>query len=134
MRIKPRSRVRGRHAGPNQSRLTTGERYKNVSIQFLSAEDGPFLVQAEVLRRDDEMVISIPPQSSSDPYFVRGQKQGYFFAGRDSLAHELEANVIARWALLGDVYVGIWIENGIEYLFSFSVRHSPPKPTWTRPA
>jgi hypothetical protein len=56
---------------------------------------------------------------SSGPYLVCGKKVDHFFAGVDSLEHEEKVHVVARWALLGDVYVGIWIEEGTEHLFSF---------------
>ena len=98
-----------------------------VSIEFLGGVEGPIEVQAEVLERENEMVISIADQPSSPPFLVRGAKQLYFFAGVDSLEHEVSVNVVARWALLGDVYVGIWIENGAEYLFSFRLPRRPSK-------
>lgn len=65
------------------------------------------------------MVLEIPGQ-----YLVCGKKQDYFFAGTDSLEHEVDVDVKARWALLGDIYVGIWIEDGVEYLFSFRLPRS----------
>jgi hypothetical protein len=70
------------------------------------------------------MVISIPAQHSSAPYLVRGKKVEHFFAGVDSLEHEEPVDVVARWTRLGDIYVGIWIENRAEYLFSFRVPRS----------
>src|SRR5208337_1244597 len=94
-------------------------RRKDLSIQFFPPDDPPYTVQAQVIRREEEMVISIPTQPSSGPYLVRGLKNNYFFAGVDSLKHEQHVHVIARWVLLGDVYIGIWIEDGVEYLFSF---------------
>jgi len=100
----------------------TGRR-QEVSIQFFPPDDLPYSVQAQVIRREREMIIDIPDQASSDPCFVRGlQNKCLFLAGVDSLKHAEHVNVIARWALLGDVYVGIWIEAGFEYLFSFRLR------------
>jgi hypothetical protein len=97
----------------------TGRR-QDVSIQFFPPDDPPYTVRAQVIRREGEMVTSIPTQPSSGPYLVRGLKnKNLFLAGIDSLKHEQHVHVIARWALLGDVYVGIWIEYGVEYLFSF---------------
>jgi hypothetical protein len=97
----------------------TGRR-RGVSIQFFPPDDPPYTIRAQVIRREGEMVMSVPTQPSSGPYLVRGLKnKNLFFAGLDTLKHEQRVHVIARWALLGDVYVGIWIEYGVEYLFSF---------------
>ena len=96
-----------------------GQRYPDVSIQFLTPDEDAVDLKAMVLLRQSEMVIDIPDQPSSGPYLVCGKKVDHFFAGVDSLTHEEKVHVVARWALLGDVYVGIWIEEGTEYLFSF---------------
>jgi hypothetical protein len=101
-----------------------GEGYPDVSIQFLTPGEDMLNVRAMVLLREGEMVIDIPSQQSSDPYLVRGRKVEHFFAGVDSLERGERVHVVARWALLGDVYVGIWIEEGTEYLFSFKVPRS----------
>jgi len=105
------------------------ERYEDIQIQFLSAGGTVIEVKASVLLREDEMVIDIPSQPSSGPNLVRGKKADHFFAGVDSLEHEIQVNIVARWSLLGDVYVGIWVEEGVEYLFSFRVPRSSVGPT-----
>ena len=43
----------------------------------------------------------------------------HFFAGVDDRRDADEIDVIARWTLLGYVWVGVGFEDGIEYLFSF---------------
>jgi len=95
------------------------ELHKNISIQFLPVDDDPYEVRgAEVRLREEEMVIDIPEPYG--PYLVKGElRKKYFFAGVDSLKHEISVDVKARWALLGDTYVGIWIKNGKESLFMF---------------
>lgn len=94
--------------------------HKNVSVQFLSVHDRPLEVQAEVLVGREKMVIDIGRDQPDGPYLVEGKlREKYFFAGVDSLEHEIRVDVKARWALLGDTYVGIWIENDREYLFMF---------------
>jgi hypothetical protein len=105
------------------------QRYPEVSIQFLTPDDEAVNVKATVLLRQGEMVIDIRDQPSSGPYLVCGEKVDHFFAGVDSLEREENVHLVARWALLGDVYVGIWIEEGTEYLFSFRV---PRKKVTTR--
>jgi hypothetical protein len=103
-----------------------GERPVEVSIQFLTPDADGYCVRATVREDESEMVIDIPSQPDSDPYLVCGRKVEHFFAGVDSLEHQHRVNVVARWTLLGDVYVGIWIEEGTEYLFSFRVPRRIP--------
>jgi hypothetical protein len=103
------------------------KKYSDVSILFLTSGEDALGLHAQVIEREREMVISIPDQESSPPYLVRGKRVEHFFAGVDSLQHEEPVDVVARWTLLGDVYVGIWIEEGIEYLFSFRVHRKSSK-------
>jgi hypothetical protein len=42
-----------------------------------------------------------------------------FFAGEDKVAGNEPLNIVARWAELGDIWVGWWSEEGMENLFSF---------------
>lgn len=75
---------------------------------------------AEVILRTNEMVLDIPHHRDwNGPYLILGSLVGSFYAGQDELAHEYKVDVVARWAKLGDVFVGIWIEDGHEFLFSF---------------
>jgi hypothetical protein len=106
---------------PDPHRKPFFEKFKAVSIQFLRSGEDALDVQAEVRRREDEMVISIQDQPFSGPYLVRGIRSEHFFAGVDSLKREDRVDVRARWTSLGDVYVGIWIEEGADHLFSFRV-------------
>jgi hypothetical protein len=100
--------------------------HKNVSVQFLSADDDPYEVQAELRLGEEEMVIDIPSDQPGGPYFIKGKlTEKAFYAGVDSLKHEIRVDVKARWALLGDTYIGIWIENGKESLFTFRLPRAP---------
>lgn len=121
---------------PRAPKKPSPEKYTNVSILFLAPGEDALGVQAQVIERQGEMVISIPDQECSGPYLVRGKRVEHFFAGVDSLKHEEPVDVVARWTLLGDVYAGIWIEEGVEYLFSFRVPRAssirsgyPPRPS-----
>jgi hypothetical protein len=80
----------------------SGRRH-DVSIQFFPPDRPPYWVQAQVVRRQREMVIAIPGQPLSGPYLVHGLKTNHFFAGVDSLEHEQHVHVVARWALLAHV-------------------------------
>jgi hypothetical protein len=87
---------------------------------------------ALVIDRGEEMVLEIPVQSASEQaYTVRGRKTlGYYYAGQNE-RKDPPTPVIARWALLGDVYVGFWRENSVEWLISFN---SPRPVAATRPS
>jgi hypothetical protein len=112
--------LNGLPAGAKSKEKPVSKLHKNISIQFLSVDDDPFEVRAEVGIKKEKMVISISEDQPGGPYLVEGElRNKYFFAGVDSYKHEIQVDVKARWALLGDTYVGIWIENGQEYLFMF---------------
>ncbi len=98
------------------------ERFE-TRITFVSAEGGDE-VRAEILLRHDEMVLDIPSSEEGGRYLVRGKAVNHFWAGVDEVKDDEPVDVVARWSQLGDVFVGIWIENGVEYLFSFR-RPSP---------
>jgi len=106
---------------PAKRRRRRRQQYQNISFQFLSAGGEEDYEQGTVLMREHEMVIDIQGEY---PYLVRGRKVEHYFAGIDSINREIDVDVKARWALLGDIYVGIWIEDGVEFLFSFRLPHS----------
>jgi len=93
------------------------ERFE-TRITFVSTE-GAEEVRAEILLRHDEMVLDIPSTEEGGRYLVRGKAVTHFWAGVDEVQDDEPVDVVARWSQLGDVFVGIWIENGVEYLFSF---------------
>lgn len=102
-------------------------RWHDVSVQFKGPEGKDNCEErAEVRLGEGEMVIDIPHR-----YLVVGEKVKDYFAGVDSLAHEVRVDVKARWALLGDIYVGIWVEDGAEYLFSFRLPRTTAPRTGT---
>jgi hypothetical protein len=73
------------------------------------------------------MVIDIKKQPNSPlAYLICGKTvpNEHFFAGSDSSGRK---KVMARWALFGDVYVGIWFEDDREFLFSLREPRRKPK-------
>jgi hypothetical protein len=98
--------------------------FDNVKIIFLSAGEKPFEYAASVVLRGAEMVIDIPSHSDGGPYLVRGRLAEHFFAGTNEVRDVDSVAVVARWTKLGDVWVGIWFEEGFEYLFSFRLPKS----------
>lgn len=94
------------------------ETFSEVQID-LYADEYDSHVTPTVIRRGNEMVIDVNEYQQSGPYLIIGRQQGHFWAGTDAAEAFSEDEVIARWSLLGDVYVGIWIGDGEEYIFRF---------------
>lgn len=97
---------------------------------FTGLDDSTAVVGMEVSIRLDRFVLDISETDDfGGPYLIVGKPYGSFYAGKDEgvkfnsrAARDTtidEDIAIARWALLGDVYVGIWFEHGRELLFSF---------------
>jgi hypothetical protein len=72
-----------------------------------------------VLVDGDKMVLEITEDQDFVPHTIRGRKCQHWFKGQSLMADD--SPVTAKWALVGDMYVGIWIEDGIEFLFSFQI-------------
>ena len=90
----------------------------SATVTWLSAADDALEAQASIVDRGEEMVIDVPAGGDTGPYLVIGRLHEHYYAGIDSLDAE-PVDVVARWARLGDVYSGIWREDGVEYLFKF---------------
>jgi hypothetical protein len=105
-----------------------GEQIDQIDGKRIDVEiEGELNLTASVVHRPDEMVIDIEKQPGSAlAYSICGKTvaNGHFFAGSDSLGRK---KVIARWALFGDVYVGIWFEDEQEFRFSFREPKRKPK-------
>jgi hypothetical protein len=98
-------------------------KHENVPFWFVSEHEGSERTIGTVLVRGDEMVLEIdhPSDPSEVPYLIKGHQQtGAFFAGKHhGLPHH--EPVFAKWAQVGDEWVGLWIEDHKEYLFSFAL-------------
>ena len=73
------------------------------------AEDDVASETAVVIDRGDNMVIEIV-EGGKPSYTIVGKRLGHFYAGGELNPPLGATRVRARWALLGDVYVGIWWE------------------------
>lgn len=114
-------------SGPAQNRRSpAATRHEDVTFIFLSM-DAVWSPVGGVVCRDDEMVLDLRADGNNPPYVVVGKRVEYFFAGVNTRRDEDATEVVARWALLGDVYAGIWIEEGAEYLFSFRLPKRPAR-------
>jgi hypothetical protein len=90
--------------------------YENVRIQMLGPELTDEL-SATVLVRMGEMVLDIVFEDAR--ILIPGKLVGSFYAGIGEVQDRVQAALVARWCLLGDVWVGWWLQDGEEYLFSF---------------
>ncbi len=93
------------------------ERFE-TSIRFLS-EDAATEVDADVLVRESDMVIDIAASDDNEHYLVVGELVGQHWRGTNHSKAPDARPVEARWAAVGNDFVGIWREDGVEYLFSF---------------
>jgi hypothetical protein len=92
--------------------------YQNIQFQFLDG-DGELIQTGTVLVRDDNMVLDIPAQQGFAACLITGEQRGHIFIGSNTLRSESSPRILAKWADLGEIFVGIWIEDGYECLFSF---------------
>lgn len=89
--------------------------YENVDFHFLGPEEDSYL-QGTVHLRHKEMVLDIP--GGDGPYMIVGKPRESWFEG-SNIVRDRDYDTEARWAFVGGTYVGLWIEDGYEYLFSF---------------
>ena len=93
--------------------------HKTIEFYFQpTASEDPY--KGTVLLREKEMVIDIPIQDDEGPYLIVGKFNGRFYEGKNS-AHDAHSDVYAKWGDFGDIYIGQWIEDSDEYLFSFKI-------------
>lgn len=77
-------------------------RFRFLTTKYDEEFDGSFI------ERENEMVLEIP-WPDDGPYTIVGGREGSFF-----VAH---GEIVARWASVGDAWVGSWKEEGTQYLF-----------------
>ena len=99
----------------------TPTKYEHVEIQFLSVtEAGARVVKIERIDRGDEMVLDTPDYDGTPFYVAKGIRRGHHYRGAHSVFGD-ETRITATWTALDDRYVGVWVENGREWFFTFSL-------------
>jgi hypothetical protein len=93
-----------------------------AEFEFFHAVDPSEVLQGFVLFREGEMILDIPVPDDT-PYDIRGKAKGEYFEGRHK-ERPGDYPAQAKWILLDDTYVGIWIEDRNEYLFKFRLATS----------
>ncbi len=95
------------------------KRYDGVVFRFYHPDDN-VLLNGSVIVRANKMVIDICDPDSESPYLIDGELHENFYSGTNSAVGGT-SEVAAKWAKLGNIYVGLWIELGSDYLFSFEL-------------
>ena len=94
------------------------KRYSNVEMSFVSMDDA-LTESATVISRAGEMVIEIS-DGQRISYLVIGKLRGQSYFGTNSAFGDVP-RVKASWTQLSGKYIGRWIEDEEEYLFSFTL-------------
>jgi hypothetical protein len=64
------------------------------------------------------MVLESTDPDGDGPYLIVGKARHHWFEGRNTATG---GAVEAKWTLVDDTYVGTWLEDGYDYLFSFQI-------------
>lgn len=105
--------------------MKQNQRYDNVLFDFLSAGDEPSALRGTVIVREQEMFLEVE-YPDDRPYSIRGKAQQGFWAGvHEGLSDD--ASVQAKWTRLDDIFIGTWLEDGIDYVFTFRLPHVGPR-------
>ena len=100
--------------------MTVPKKYNNVIFKFVCAIDDPVDLPGIVLVRDAEMVLEVVEPDDPRPYVVVGKAREGFFEGKHQ-GLPGDVAVRAKWVRLDDRYIGTWIQDGVESLFTFMV-------------
>jgi hypothetical protein len=93
------------------------QRYDNVLFEFLSGADKPIASRGMVIIRESEMVLEIECPGDR-PYLIKGKQKQDYYSGEHEGSPD-DVSVEAKWTRLDDIFIGTWIEEGIDYLFKF---------------
>ena len=76
------------------------------------------------LERDGEMVLEVEAPDDPNPFVVIGKTRDGFFEGKHEGLRGDDVSVWAKWTRLDDRFIGTWSQDGVEWLFAFSVPSS----------
>jgi hypothetical protein len=116
---QPKSLNKPRQEKQNISTVATiaAQTYKDVRFLTLGIREA-FERKGTVLIRDNEMVLDIP--NPEGDILLIGRLVGHVYSATEKNPPGIEP-VNARWAKIGDCYVGTWIEGHMDFLFTFSL-------------
>ena len=106
-------------------------RYDGVKFHWFGPDEDTVLTGQVVTRTGSagaEMVLDIDDPAGDGPYLIVGRvsADNTYFAGLNS-APNRQNEVTASWARVDTGFVGRWIEERIEYLFSFAISDEDDK-------
>ena len=93
-----------------------GPRYDDVEFEFFSP-DVTLTNYGTVVVRDAEMVLEVT-DDDDNLITVVGRLNEHLYRGME-LDGPPRGAVRARWTSMGDLFVGVWIQDGEEYVFRF---------------
>jgi len=90
-----------------------------VNFDFFSFQEEPGTLLGYVIIRGGVMVVHVS-EGDDAPYSITGQAHEHWFEGHnDNPDRQWETTAV--WSCLNGTYVGVWVENGYRYLFSFQL-------------
>lgn len=108
-----------KQSAPKNESREKNTRYDNVQFTFFTHEkENCANLRGTVLVRVNEMILDIQDKQAPTPYLIRGALVKNYYIGTNEFKNPY-TDIDAKWAQVGDSYVGIWIEEGTDYLFSF---------------
>jgi hypothetical protein len=94
------------------------KKVERVHFDFVH-KGNAFDSRGSAVQRESVMVLDIIAEDNGLPYVLEGKLRDHVYDAVESKPPGGVEPVRARWAQLGDVFVGLWIEEGEEWLFSF---------------
>jgi hypothetical protein len=92
--------------------------YRDVRFEFVLAHTKRWDLSGTVRRSAGSMSLRIDVPGDR-PYAIRGvMRRAGYFSGRHR-GRSSDAAVRARWRRVGVLWLGVWVEEGVEYVFAF---------------
>jgi hypothetical protein len=105
-------------------------RYDKIQFEFLCAGYADE-ANGTVLVRNREMILEVEYPGEL-AYLIRGRLKGSFFSGQHEGQPE-DLRVSAKWTQLDDMYIGTWVEDGEDWLFTFRLPRGADPVRGSRP-
>jgi hypothetical protein len=93
--------------------------FPSVQFQFVREPRERAVLSGLVLSGGGRMILQLD-MGSARPWRIHGRRVGVTYVAR----HRGVATVNARWRRVKRGWIGIWLENGREYVFAFHLRQA----------
>jgi len=101
----------------SKSLLAIPKKFENIDFHFLSSNHESTL-KGTVLLRNSNMILDLTDPVEGKTYLIIGESYGHYFKGANS-SRNAPMKAEAKWSDLNGIYVGLWVEDGYDYYFSF---------------